>query len=277
MRTILGSWLVGLLVVASVSPIAAQPVATQPIAHRGLLRYAPENTLANFRACQNLRLGFEFDVRRSKDGTLICLHDDSVDRTTNGKGLAIEKTDAELSQLDAGTWFDPAFQNERVPTIEQIFEVIAGYPREDAIFTADLTGADEKLEQDVVELARRHKVLSRILFIGRAINLPEVRARLRKADPGTHVACLAQTEVDLEKAILDYDSDWVYLRFVPTAEMVERAGAAGKRSIVAGAKVSGEEAANWKLCAEAGVNLILTDYPLELRRKLKDLRIAQTK
>jgi len=54
------------------------------VAHRGLLHHAPENTLAYFRACLELRIGFEFDVERTKDGQLVCVHDDTVDRTTNG-------------------------------------------------------------------------------------------------------------------------------------------------------------------------------------------------
>ena len=54
---------------------AADPLV---VAHRGLLRHAPENTLANFRACLELRLGFEFDVARTKDGHLVCIHDDTL-------------------------------------------------------------------------------------------------------------------------------------------------------------------------------------------------------
>ena len=53
------------------------------VARRGLLLHAPENTLANFRACLELRLGFEFDVERTKDGHLVCIHDGTVDRTTS--------------------------------------------------------------------------------------------------------------------------------------------------------------------------------------------------
>src|SRR2546426_3765520 len=56
------------------------------VAHRGLLKHAPENTLASFAACLELRLGFELDIRRTKDGHLVCLHDDDVRRTTNGTG-----------------------------------------------------------------------------------------------------------------------------------------------------------------------------------------------
>jgi glycerophosphoryl diester phosphodiesterase len=59
------------------------------VAHRGLLHHAPENTLANFRACLELRLGFEFDVEQTKDGHLVCIHDGTVDRTTNGTGKSL--------------------------------------------------------------------------------------------------------------------------------------------------------------------------------------------
>lgn len=66
----------------------------------------PENTLANFRACLELRIRFEFDVQRTKDGALICLHDETLNRTTNGTGSVSERTLAEIRQLDAGSWFD---------------------------------------------------------------------------------------------------------------------------------------------------------------------------
>ena len=62
---------------ASVNLRAAEPPLI--VAHRGLLRHAPENTLANFRACFELRLGFEFDVERTKDGHLVCIHDSTAD------------------------------------------------------------------------------------------------------------------------------------------------------------------------------------------------------
>ncbi len=63
--------------------LADAPNTPLVVAHRGLLRHAPENTLANFRACLELRVGFEVDVQRSRDGHLVCIHDAKVDRTTN--------------------------------------------------------------------------------------------------------------------------------------------------------------------------------------------------
>lgn len=248
---------------------AADALPIQPIAHRGLLLHSPENTLANFTACQQLRLGFEFDVRRSKDGVLVCVHDDTVDRTTNGKGLVTAKTLAELKELDAGSWFDAAFRGEQIPTIDEVFRVIAAYPSKATLFTADLKCEDELLEADIVRLANKHQILPQILFIGRAIDHAEVRARLRKADPKCHVAALAQTAADVEQAIADKDSDWVYLRFVPDVATIASIRQADKQSIIAGVKVSGLEKENWSQSAAAGVNAVLTDYPLEFRTQLK--------
>ena len=78
-----------ILLVLSLVAAGANAVAAEPrpliVAHRGLLRHAPENTLANFRACLELRLGFEFDVQATKDGQLVCIHDGTVDRTTTGR------------------------------------------------------------------------------------------------------------------------------------------------------------------------------------------------
>jgi glycerophosphoryl diester phosphodiesterase len=259
----------GLLIMSAPAAGAQVVESCQPIAHRGLLLHAPENTMSNFAACQHLRLGFEFDVRRTKDGTLVCLHDDKLDRTTDGKGSVSEKTLAEVSQLDAGSWFDPAFKGEKIPTIEQLFRLIGAYPNKSGLFTADLKAEDENLEPDVVKLASQRGVLHQILFIGRAIDNAAVRARLRQADPKCHVACLAQTREVVEPAMLDRDSDWVYVRFVPDADVVKRIRAAGKQTIIAGPKVSGMEKENWSLCAAAGVNAILTDYPLECRTLLR--------
>src|SRR3954452_23478771 len=105
--------------------LGISPGQPLPVAHRGLLRHAPENTLANFRACLELRLGFEFAVRRCRDGTLVCIHDASVDRTTDGRGEVAERTLAQLKALDAGSWFHPAFAGERIPTVEEVLALLA--------------------------------------------------------------------------------------------------------------------------------------------------------
>jgi glycerophosphoryl diester phosphodiesterase len=134
------------------------------VAHRGLLLHAPENTLANFRACLELRLGFEFDVEKTKDGQLVCIHDVSVDRTTNGTGEVSQLTLEEIRRLDAGSWFESKFAGEKVPTIEEVLKLVAEYQQHDVLIAVDLKA--EGVEQEVVRLAEKHKVLNKLLFIG---------------------------------------------------------------------------------------------------------------
>ncbi len=97
------------------------------IAHRGSSLDRPENTLASCRrAIEAGATVTETDIRTTRDGALVCMHDADVSRTTNGKGLVSEKTLAELRQLDAGSWFDPKFHNERIPTLRETLEVCKG-------------------------------------------------------------------------------------------------------------------------------------------------------
>jgi glycerophosphoryl diester phosphodiesterase len=91
------------------------------VAHRGGGALAPENTLAaiDTGARFGLRM-IEFDAKLSSDDVVFLLHDDKVDRTSNGHGAAAGMTYAELGALDAGSWFDARFAGERMPTLEAV-------------------------------------------------------------------------------------------------------------------------------------------------------------
>lgn len=94
-------------------------------AHRGASDTHPENTLASFR--EAIRLGahmIEFDVALTKDGQLVLLHDRTLDRTTDGKGPLADVTLAELKKLDAGTWKNPRFKGERIPTLDEALAIM---------------------------------------------------------------------------------------------------------------------------------------------------------
>ena len=94
------------------------------IAHRGGEAYAPENTLAAFQRTLDFGIGWiETDVRRTKDDQLILIHDKLVDRTTDDSGSVHDFSLVELRNLDAGVWFGPEFTGERVPTLEEIFDL----------------------------------------------------------------------------------------------------------------------------------------------------------
>ena len=91
------------------------------IAHRGAGKLAPENTLAAFKlgASQGYRM-FECDVKLSSDGVPFLLHDDTLDRTSNGQGVAGLKTWQELQQLDAGSWHSTPYKGEPIPSLDTI-------------------------------------------------------------------------------------------------------------------------------------------------------------
>jgi len=243
------------------------PTETWIVAHRGLLNHAPENTLLNFRACMDLRFGFEVDVRLTKDGQLVCIHDDTLNRTTNGKGKVAGKKLEELKLLDAGEWFSAAYQGERIPTFDEVMVLVERYSRSSTLVAVDLKVAD--VEAACVKSAVDHQVLTKLIFIGTAIDDPKVRRKLREAHPATRVACLAQTSADLPNALNDKDSNWAYLRFVPSRKDVEQIHKSGKRAFVAGPTVAELERANWQTALQAGVNGILTDFPLELAEEVR--------
>ena len=96
------------------------------IGHRGAALAAPENTLAGFRRASALGCHWvEFDVRLTADDELILLHDDRLERTTDGRGRARALPLSIIRQCDAGSWFDPSHVGERVPTLTEAVEVLA--------------------------------------------------------------------------------------------------------------------------------------------------------
>jgi glycerophosphoryl diester phosphodiesterase len=96
------------------------------IGHRGAAASAPENTLESFaEAARQGARWVETDAKLSADGAVVLMHDDDLDRTTNGKGPAAKATLAELKGLDAGSWFGPTFKGAQVPTLEEAIGAFA--------------------------------------------------------------------------------------------------------------------------------------------------------
>ena len=90
------------------------------IGHRGASYYAPENTLASLRKAAELNIPWvEFDVVLTRDGQPIILHDETLDRTTNGQGKVVNTTYSDIQKLDAGNWFSSEFRGEKIPTLAE--------------------------------------------------------------------------------------------------------------------------------------------------------------
>jgi glycerophosphoryl diester phosphodiesterase len=97
------------------------------IAHRGFSGAAPENTLAAFR--KGIEVGsdmIELDVHLSRDGEIVVIHDETLERTTNGKGMVVDHTLQELKKFDAGSSFGPTFAGERIPTLKEVLDLAKG-------------------------------------------------------------------------------------------------------------------------------------------------------
>ena len=101
------------------------PGLTTVIGHRGAAGRAPENTLAALRVAHRLGARWvEFDVMLSRDGVPVLIHDETLQRTTDGRGRVARHTAAELRLLDAGARFAPEFAGERIPTLAEAVAVL---------------------------------------------------------------------------------------------------------------------------------------------------------
>ncbi len=133
-------------------------------AHRGASAYAPENTLAAFElALQQGAPALELDVKLSADGHVVVIHDATVDRTTNGKGKVSRLTLSELRALDAGSFFSEKYRGEKIPTLEEVFELVGGR----ALINIELTNYTtprDALVEEVCRLVREHHMEEHVLF-----------------------------------------------------------------------------------------------------------------
>ena len=94
-------------------------------AHRGCSNAAPENTLASFKKVLDKKVpGVELDVQICKSGEIIVLHDLNLKRTTGFDALACETELEKIKELDAGSWFNESFTGEKIPTLDEVFEMM---------------------------------------------------------------------------------------------------------------------------------------------------------
>ena len=132
--------------------------------HRGASGYAPENTLEAFRLAMEMGAdGFELDVHMSKDGALVVIHDESVDRTTDGTGLVRDLTLAQLKALDASCGME-AYKGAKIPTLDEVFDLI----RDTRHIVNVEVKTDEwfypQIEEKCLALAKEKGVEDRILY-----------------------------------------------------------------------------------------------------------------
>lgn len=130
------------------------------IAHRGASSLAPENTVAAFAKCIDLGVQwFEFDVDIIGDGTLIVIHDQTLDRTTDKSGPYYKLNYSDLRKIDAGAWFAPTFRFERIPELASVLGLIRDNPLRANLEIKPCLGGDELRRELVTRVARSLKEL----------------------------------------------------------------------------------------------------------------------
>lgn len=167
------------------------------IAHRGFRAHYPENTLASFKAAEEVGAPWvELDAALSRDRQVVVIHDDTVDRTTDGGGSLADLTLEELKRLDAGSWYDSRFAGERIPTLSEVFDALG----EEMGVNIEIKGSavepdfpDDAVERQVMRLvserAAHHRVLVSSFDCDALVRVREIDAQCRigvlTADPIT--------------------------------------------------------------------------------------------
>lgn len=135
------------------------------IGHRGALAFAPENTIASFHKAKQLGAKWvEFDVKESQDGTLLLMHDETLERTTNGNGLVAQKSWTEIKKLSAGeiSRFSSKFHTERIPNFSETISALTKLQIGANIEIKPCPGREISTALAVAELVSSHWPSSRL-------------------------------------------------------------------------------------------------------------------
>ena len=161
-------------------------------AHRGASGEAPENTLAAFQRAATLGVVYmELDVHLSRDGQVVVIHDETLERTTNGHGLVKEHSLAELQGLDAGYRFTPdggktfPFRGQGV-TISPLADVLRRFPH--VRFTVEIKQQEPPMEEQVIAVVRECGMAEALIL---ASEHDAVVARVRSLAPAIATNCAA--------------------------------------------------------------------------------------
>jgi len=142
-------------------------VNSKPVvaAHRGYKAAYPENTLLAFKKALELGIEMlELDLHLTKDNEVVIIHDETLERTTNGTGKIGEYTLEELRQLDAGLWFAKEFSGLRIPTLKEFCELIKPYQK--LLLNVEIKPAENAVEvvDEAFVILKEYGLISRCVF-----------------------------------------------------------------------------------------------------------------
>lgn len=230
-------------------------------AHRGSSAEAPENTMAAFRlAVEQGADGLELDIHMSRDGHLVVIHDETLQRTTRARGLVVQRTAAELARTDAGKRF-PAYKGEPVPRLEEVLELAKD---EGLLVNIELKIGRMPyfcMEEEAIKQVRRFRLEQQAIFSSFE-RAQLVRLKTLAPDIETAVLYRRMLPAPVEYACsLGASALHPHYQIV-TPEMV----AAAHRSGLAVRPYTVDKQRNMRWLAELGVDALITNVPAKMRR-----------
>lgn len=241
---------------------------TKIYAHRGSKGTRPENTLVSFQAAIDAGAdGIETDVQLSKDGELIIMHDEKIDRTTNLTGKVVNLTLAELKKADAGIKFSPDYQGEQIPTLKEVIELLKDNNFK-GTFNLELKtnhieyhGIEELVDKQMEQLP------SDIHLLYSSFNPNSIR-RMQKINPDAEFASLFQFKIKESRQLAKHHlitslhPDVMWLR--------ERHGLFWPKLLIRPWTVNSVK--DMTYCFKKKYDAIFTDYPAKAIEVRKDIQ-----
>ncbi|WP_424236689.1 glycerophosphodiester phosphodiesterase [Bhargavaea ginsengi] len=232
-------------------------MALEIFAHRGASGIRPENTLAAFREAAELPIdGVEFDVHLSSDGVPVVIHDESVDRTTDGSGYVKDMTLDELKQLSAGCRFADEYSDERIPTLREVLELFRGKPQRLNIELKSDVFPYPGLRENVIALVREFGIADRVILS--SFDHVTLEAAKREAPDIETGMLFVEILADARSAAAGIGADALHPA-LPFALREPGRMAAAEGSVLRVFTVNDPEHA--LMLREAGAQAIFTDYP----------------
>jgi len=242
------------------------------IAHRGFSGQAPENTQVAIRRAIDVGADMvEVDVTMTADGHVILLHDETLDRTTDGKGPPTAMTLAEVRALDAGSWFAPDFAGEKIPTLVDALESV-----KDRILI-NIEIKSEAVEHGVVPkvaaLIVEHGMVDQVVVSSFS---PEALRRMKVTEPAVVTASLFNKKIHTGRDPLEIIQEVGSRGFNIsgkrlTAAMVDRCH---RRQIPVAVYTINKASVMHRLMA-MGVDAVFTDHPDRMREVVADSESEQ--
>lgn len=242
------------------------------IGHRGMYLNAPENTLAGFRSCIDRGIGIETDVRTTKDGELILIHDETYGRTTDGPDVPVRQLSlSEVRKLDAGSWFGQEFKGQRVPALEEALKLVSKNRKVKVPVAVNIKDVDEKGEIKLVSLLKKYDLFDQAFCFDQT---RECSQRLKALDKRIKIAQNVEKE-KLDQVLEENFIDVFLIWFVPSEAEVKKLHDAGKIIVLnlGGPRKNGDNPSAFKEFLQSGADAILIDHPVEFYDYIKRLNI----